>query len=83
MIVHPSAPTSAREEQDFDRLEETVTFPPGEDTASIYIRVINDDDVEPEESFTVGLSSTKSDIDETRGNTIIFVKDEDGMWNLY
>ena len=71
---------SATEEQDYVPINrEVYVFQPDVEAIEVGVQLVDDDIVEPEESFVLVLSSADNNgIDEDRKQTAVIVKDDDG-----
>lgn len=56
----------------------TVTFGPGRTEAFYEIPIVNDDDHESSETFTVSLNTTDPNVNVIDGNVTITIIDDDG-----
>ncbi|MCE9560704.1 MAG: cellulose binding domain-containing protein [Planctomycetes bacterium] len=56
-VKYATADGTAKASSDYSSILGTVTFAPGETTKTVSVAVIGDTDVEPDESFTLGLST--------------------------
>ena len=77
--VDGTAVSSPEDKRDYEAMSGTLTFKPGQQTCDITIKIFDDDEIEPDEQFSIELKSVESgdaSIGKISKSTITIINDD-------
>ena len=76
-VDYQTADDTAKAGEDYVATSGTVTFAPGETNKQVMVQLLNDTMAEPEEQFSLVLSSPSGSVSLSRSNVVIRIQDDD------